>query len=96
MGSSDEHVCPTCGQPVETVVRRHKTLGTWVPRWVAGPCHNPDCGARETEDADSARTATEQQQAEAPTATATALPETAPPGAASPRPVSEEAVTRRP
>jgi hypothetical protein len=40
---SSEHVCPACGQPVETVVRRHKTLGAWVPRWVAGPCTNPKC-----------------------------------------------------
>jgi hypothetical protein len=30
---------------VETVVRRYKTLGAWVPRWVAGPCHNPECEA---------------------------------------------------
>ncbi|MFG2788508.1 hypothetical protein [Streptomyces sp. NPDC048419] len=42
---SSEHVCPVCGQPVETVVRRYKTLGAWVPRWVAGPCHNPGCEA---------------------------------------------------
>lgn len=40
---SEEHACPICGQSVETVVRRHKTLGTWVPRWVAGPCRNPKC-----------------------------------------------------
>lgn len=42
---SEEHVCPVCGQSVETVVRRHKTLGAWVPRWVAGPCRNPECEA---------------------------------------------------
>ncbi|MGV9554496.1 hypothetical protein [Streptomyces sp. NPDC003401] len=41
----EKHVCPDCGQTVDTVVRRHKTLGTWVPRWVAGPCHNSDCGS---------------------------------------------------
>ncbi|MFD5271344.1 hypothetical protein [Streptomyces sp. NPDC058335] len=41
----EKHVCPACGQTVDTVVRRHKTLGAWVPRWVAGPCHNPDCEA---------------------------------------------------
>lgn len=46
---SDQHVCPACGQPVETVVRRHKTLGTWVPLWVAGPCRNPECGAYDAE-----------------------------------------------
>jgi hypothetical protein len=25
------------------VVRRHKTLGAWVPVWVHGPCRNPKC-----------------------------------------------------
>ncbi|GGY46726.1 hypothetical protein GCM10010384_61490 [Streptomyces djakartensis] len=30
---------------METVVRRHKTLGTWVPLWVPGPCRNPECAA---------------------------------------------------
>jgi hypothetical protein len=30
---------------VETVVKRHKTLGVWVPVWVPGPCHNPACEA---------------------------------------------------
>ncbi|MGW2743342.1 hypothetical protein [Streptomyces sp. NPDC001450] len=43
---SEEHVCPVCGQPVDTVVRRHKTLGIWVPVWGPGPCHNPKCAAR--------------------------------------------------
>ncbi|MFI5683983.1 hypothetical protein [Streptomyces sp. NPDC051636] len=42
---SEEHACPVCGQPVETVVRRHKTLGAWVPVWGPGPCRNPDCPA---------------------------------------------------
>ncbi|MHB9853553.1 hypothetical protein ACSYGO_30515 [Streptomyces krungchingensis] len=42
---TDEHVCPSCGQPVDTVVRRHKTLGAWVPVWGPGPCHNPECEA---------------------------------------------------
>ncbi|MFE0251860.1 hypothetical protein [Streptomyces sp. NPDC059010] len=42
---SQEHVCPFCGQPVDTVVKRHKTLGAWVPTWVGGPCRNPDCEA---------------------------------------------------
>ncbi|WP_405588860.1 hypothetical protein [Streptomyces sp. NBC_01092] len=42
---SQEHVCPDCGQPVDTVVKRHKTLGAWVPTWVGGPCRNPDCAA---------------------------------------------------
>ncbi|MCW5250514.1 MULTISPECIES: hypothetical protein [unclassified Streptomyces] len=42
---SDAPVCPVCGQPVGTVVRRHKTLGAWVPSWTAGPCRNPRCEA---------------------------------------------------
>ncbi|KOU67579.1 hypothetical protein ADK57_16135 [Streptomyces sp. MMG1533] len=42
---SDAHVCPACGQHVDTVVRRHKTLGAWVPVWVSGPCRNPKCEA---------------------------------------------------
>ncbi|MGW4978706.1 hypothetical protein [Streptomyces mirabilis] len=41
---TDEHVCPACRQPVTTiVVRRHKTLGAFVPVWGPGPCHNPEC-----------------------------------------------------
>ncbi|MER6224514.1 hypothetical protein ACWCYL_26070 [Streptomyces sp. 900105755] len=40
---SQDQVCPACGQPVERVVRRHKTLGAWVPVWGPGPCRNPDC-----------------------------------------------------
>ncbi|MEU2617455.1 hypothetical protein ABZ642_04695 [Streptomyces sp. NPDC007157] len=40
---SQERVCPECGQAVERVVRRHKTLGAWVPVWGPGPCRNPDC-----------------------------------------------------
>ncbi|MFJ7148489.1 hypothetical protein ACIQVT_09845 [Streptomyces sp. NPDC100445] len=43
---SEQPVCPVCGQPVDTVVRRHKTLGTWVPVWSSGPCHSPDCVSR--------------------------------------------------
>lgn len=50
---SAQHVCPDCGQPVDTVVRRHKTLGAWVPVWVAGPCKNPRCGEPVTEGAAS-------------------------------------------
>ncbi|MFE9608917.1 hypothetical protein [Streptomyces sp. NPDC006012] len=42
---SEEHTCPVCGQPVKTVVKRHKTLGAWVPVWGPGPCHNPHCAA---------------------------------------------------
>ncbi|MFD5629209.1 hypothetical protein [Streptomyces sp. NPDC127072] len=40
---TDEYVCSTCGEPVATVVKRHKTMGAWVPAWVAGPCRNPHC-----------------------------------------------------
>lgn len=42
---SEKRACPACGQSVETVVKRHKTLGAWVPVWVAGPCRNPKCEA---------------------------------------------------
>ncbi|MEU3984974.1 hypothetical protein AB0F77_33750 [Streptomyces sp. NPDC026672] len=42
---SEQPVCPTCGQPVETVVKRHKTLGAWVPVWTPGPCRNPECAS---------------------------------------------------
>ncbi|MGW1909226.1 hypothetical protein ACWCQS_00315 [Streptomyces sp. NPDC002076] len=42
---SEDHVCPVCGQPVDTVVGRRKTLGAWVPVWGPGPCRNPDCPA---------------------------------------------------
>ncbi|MGV9251530.1 hypothetical protein [Streptomyces sp. NPDC003697] len=42
---AEQHVCPSCGQPVETVVRRHKTLGAWVPVWKPGPCRNTRCAA---------------------------------------------------
>ncbi|MYX46260.1 hypothetical protein GTW59_35255 [Streptomyces sp. SID89] len=41
----DRHVCPVCGQTLGTVVRRHKTLGVWVPVRRPGPCRNPDCGS---------------------------------------------------
>ncbi|MEV5435403.1 hypothetical protein AB0K80_05130 [Streptomyces sp. NPDC052682] len=54
---SEEHVCPVCGQPVETVVRRHKTLGAWVPVWVSGPCRNPECKAYAEQDAEGAEPA---------------------------------------
>ncbi|MFC9681182.1 hypothetical protein [Streptomyces sp. NPDC056948] len=49
---------------METVVRRHKTLGTWVPLWVAGPCHNPECGAYDAEGAESAPTVEDARPAE--------------------------------
>ncbi|MEU6217084.1 hypothetical protein ABZ845_06095 [Streptomyces sp. NPDC047022] len=39
----EHQVCPSCGQPVAAVVRRHKTLGAFVPVWRPGPCQNPRC-----------------------------------------------------
>jgi hypothetical protein len=45
--TSDEYVCPVCKQPVDTVVRRHKTLGIFVPVWGPGPCLNSECSAYE-------------------------------------------------
>ncbi|MEV2213214.1 hypothetical protein AB0H86_17460 [Streptomyces sp. NPDC050997] len=51
---SEVHTCPVCGQPVDTVVRRHKTLGAWVPVWVAGPCRDPECAAYVAEGAKGA------------------------------------------
>ncbi|MFI1724702.1 hypothetical protein [Streptomyces sp. NPDC020489] len=50
---SDTHACPACGQSVDTVVKRHKTLGAWVPLWVAGPCRNPACEAHVEEGAEA-------------------------------------------
>ncbi|MFJ7337277.1 hypothetical protein ACIQU3_18620 [Streptomyces sp. NPDC101110] len=76
---SEEHVCPSCGQPVETVVRRHKTLGTWVPRWVAGPCGNPECGDYDPDAVGSGHTVEGARPGEAHAATgATAPPATTP------------------
>ncbi|MFF2193127.1 hypothetical protein [Streptomyces sp. NPDC058157] len=39
----EQRTCPACGTPVETVVRRHKSLGIFVPTWGPGPCPDPDC-----------------------------------------------------
>ncbi|MDQ1036210.1 hypothetical protein QFZ75_002626 [Streptomyces sp. V3I8] len=50
--TSDESVCPVCEQSVDTVVRRHKTLGVFVPVWAPGPCPNPRC-ARHAADEES-------------------------------------------
>ncbi|MCX4995857.1 hypothetical protein [Streptomyces longwoodensis] len=54
----EERVCPACGQSVETVVRRYKTLGAWVPRWGPGPCRNPGCEAYRAEEGEDAPHAT--------------------------------------
>lgn len=40
-----EFRCPACGEPVATEMRRHKTMGTFVPLWGPGPCHNRECAA---------------------------------------------------
>ncbi|MCF1648952.1 MULTISPECIES: LITAF-like zinc ribbon domain-containing protein [Streptomyces] len=82
---SEEHVCPSCGQPVETVVRRHKTLGTWVPRWVAGPCGNPECGAYDADAVNSGHTVEGTRAGETHPATGELAPpaRTAPPEAGS-------------
>lgn len=50
---SEQPVCPVCGQPVETVVRRHKTLGAWVPVWTHGPCRNPRCRESRSREAEA-------------------------------------------
>lgn len=59
----DEHVCPVCGQPVATVVRRHKTLGAWVPVWGPGPCRNPKCEAYVDEAVEAETAAAEKPRA---------------------------------
>ncbi|OII62078.1 hypothetical protein BJP40_29610 [Streptomyces sp. CC53] len=38
-----EPTCPACRRPVGTVIRRHKVLGAWVPRWEPLPCTHADC-----------------------------------------------------
>ncbi|GAB3007575.1 hypothetical protein GCM10023080_086560 [Streptomyces pseudoechinosporeus] len=53
--ASDEYVCPVCGHPVEQVVRRHKTLGVFVPLWRPGPCKNPECQAYAAAEAEEAK-----------------------------------------
>ncbi|WP_086804219.1 hypothetical protein [Streptomyces caniscabiei] len=59
----DEHVCPVCGQPVATVVRRHKTLGAWVPVWGPSPCRNHECAAYVDEAVEAAEAAAEKPRA---------------------------------
>ncbi|MFJ4524937.1 hypothetical protein ACIP4Y_28970 [Streptomyces sp. NPDC088810] len=65
---SDAHACPVCGQPVETVVKRHKTLGAWVPVWGPGPCRNADCARYDATDrpAEPGRPAHDDRSAGAP------------------------------
>ncbi|MGW6405557.1 hypothetical protein ACWF95_00200 [Streptomyces vinaceus] len=45
----DQRTCPVCGRSVDTLVRRRKALGIFVPEWVPGPCRNPDCPEYEAE-----------------------------------------------
>ncbi|MFF3483432.1 hypothetical protein ACFYXC_09125 [Streptomyces sp. NPDC002701] len=45
--TSYESLCPVCKQSVDTVVRRHKTLGVFVPVWGPGPCRNSRCASYE-------------------------------------------------
>ncbi|MEU9190889.1 hypothetical protein AB0D14_41625 [Streptomyces sp. NPDC048484] len=47
--ASDESVCPVCKQSVDTVVRRHKTLGVFVPVWGPGPCRDSRCASHQEE-----------------------------------------------
>ncbi|MFC5244862.1 hypothetical protein [Streptomyces atrovirens] len=63
---SEQPVCPVCGQPVETVVRRHKTLGAWVPVWTHGPCRNPRCRESRSHEAEAGE-AREEAVNQAPT-----------------------------
>ncbi|MET9688562.1 hypothetical protein ABZY81_08810 [Streptomyces sp. NPDC006514] len=39
----EQQMCPACGRRVDTVVRRRKSLGIFIPVWGRGPCRNPDC-----------------------------------------------------
>lgn len=36
-------VCPACKHPVTAELKRHRTMGAYVPVWKPGPCHNPGC-----------------------------------------------------
>ncbi len=60
---TDEHVCPACEQPVATVVRRHKTLGAFVPVWGPGPCRNPKCERYVDEAAEAAESVPDKPRA---------------------------------
>ncbi|MFJ6756422.1 MULTISPECIES: hypothetical protein [unclassified Streptomyces] len=39
----EQQTCPACGRRVDTVVRRRKSLGIFIPVWGRGPCRNPGC-----------------------------------------------------
>lgn len=40
-------ICPSCGHHVPAEIKRHKTLGIYVPEWHPGTCRNPDCSSSE-------------------------------------------------
>ncbi|MFC8668007.1 MULTISPECIES: hypothetical protein [Streptomyces] len=64
--TSDEYVCPVCKQAVDTVVRRRKTLGVFVPLWSAGPCRNSTCAEYEEGEAEKAEAESERVLASEP------------------------------
>lgn len=37
------YICPACNGPVTAEIKRHKTMGVFVPVWKPGPCHNRSC-----------------------------------------------------
>ncbi|MET8749533.1 hypothetical protein ACFXPI_36350 [Streptomyces sp. NPDC059104] len=39
----EQLTCQACGHAVDTLLRRRKSLGIFVPEWSPGPCRNPDC-----------------------------------------------------
>ncbi len=38
-----KRICPVCEHPVHSEVKRHKTMGVYVPVWSEDPCRNPLC-----------------------------------------------------
>ncbi|MGA4839667.1 hypothetical protein [Streptomyces sp. G45] len=48
--AQSEPVCPSCGRPVGTAIKRRKVLGAYVPVWGPAPCRNPQCDACVTEE----------------------------------------------
>ncbi|GGW87056.1 hypothetical protein GCM10010297_05040 [Streptomyces malachitofuscus] len=51
---------------MEMVVRRHKTLGAWVPVWVQGPCRNRECEKCPDHEADAGAAPPESRRTAAP------------------------------
>lgn len=48
-GTQASHKCPVCRQPVTATIKKHKSLGVFVPVWVPDPCGNPRCSAHVSE-----------------------------------------------